>query len=114
MRIKAGVVAVAVISVVALSACGGPKPVIPTPTNGAAQDTTPDTSGIKITGDAKLAANKLATEAIADLQQYWIAEYPKLYGQDYKPVSGGFFGMTPDVEGASQCGSTYADVEEGH
>ena len=112
MRIKAGVVVAAVLSVVALSACGGgPKPVIPTPTNGAAQGKTPDISDIKITGDEKLAANKLAMEAIADLQTYWGEEYPKLYGKDYKPVSGGFFGMTPDVEGASQCGGAYSDVE---
>jgi predicted metalloprotease len=112
MRIKAGVVVAAVISVVALSACGGgPKPVIPTPANGAAAGQPPDTSDIKITGDEKLAANKLAMEAIADLQQYWGQEYPKLYGQDYKPVAGGLFGMTPDVEGGSQCGGAYSDVE---
>ncbi len=109
MLIKVGAMAVAVI--LAVSACGGPKPVIPTPTSGAVSDKAPDTSNIKITGDADLSANKLAMEAIADLQQYWTDEFPKLYGQDWKPVAGGFYGMTPDVEGASQCGAAYSDVE---
>jgi len=50
-------------------------------------------------GDAESPINELAITAIADLQQYWSGEYPKLYGQDYQPVSGGFYGMTPTVDG---------------
>ena len=48
----------------------------------------PDTSNIEIHGDAS-AVNKLAVEAIADLQDYWGKEFPDLYGKDYVPVKGG-------------------------
>ena len=68
---------------VLLAACGGPKPVVPTPASGTPQ--TPN-SDITINGDASTPVNKIAVAAIADLQMYWAEEFPKLYGSDYKPV----------------------------
>ncbi len=47
------------------------------------------------TGDASADVNKLAVEAIADLQDYWGKEFPHLYGKDYAPVKGGFFAVIP-------------------
>src|SRR4051812_2470181 len=91
--------------VVVLAACGGPKPVIPTPTSQVAK-----TDDIKITGDASLPVNKLAIKAIADLQKYWAEEYPKLYGSDYKPVSGGFFAVVPSSAKLPPCVSDADEI----
>jgi hypothetical protein len=70
---------------VLLAACGGPKPVVPTPASGSPQNN----SDITIHGDASTPVNKIAIGAIGDLQKYWAEEFPKLYGSDYKPVEGG-------------------------
>ncbi len=53
--------------VLLLAACGSPKPEVPGPD----KQSKPDTSGIEITGDASNPVNKLAIEAIADLEQFW-------------------------------------------
>ena len=64
MRIRAwSVLAVALLA----AACSGPKPQV---TNKAAQPGPPDTGNIEIHGDASEAVNKLAMQAIADLQDY--------------------------------------------
>src|ERR1700742_3300455 len=83
--------------VLLLAACGAPKPQV----SGAAQKTAgpPDTSNIQIHGDASGDVNKLAIEAIADLQDYWSKEFPKLYEKDYEPVKGGFYAVIPSSGG---------------
>ena len=96
-------------TVMLVAGCGGGvKPEVPTPTAGAVK---PDTSSITIEGDSSAAVNKLAMEAIADLQTYWSEEFPKLYGQDYKPVEGGLYALTPDSESGPACADNYGDVE---
>ena len=86
MRIRAwSVLAV----VLLLAACGGVSGV------GQKSGSPPDTSNIEIHGDASADVNKLAVEAIADLQDYWGKEFPHLYGKDYVPVKGGFFAVIP-------------------
>jgi predicted metalloprotease len=89
-----------------LAGCGGPKPEVPQH-QGANK---PDTSNIKIDGDRDAPVNKLAIEAIADLQDFWGKEFPTLYNEDYKPVAGGFFASTPDSESGPKCASSFADV----
>jgi predicted metalloprotease len=71
--------------VLLVAACGGPKPQAP---NKAAQPGPPDTSNIEIRGDSSEAVNKLAMQAIADLQDYWGKEFPELDDKDYEPVKG--------------------------
>ena len=93
-------------SILLLAGCGGPKPEVPTPPTAKK----PDTSNIKIEGDASAPVNKIAIEAIADLQVYWTDQYPKLYGEDYKPVEGGLYALTPDSESGPECASGYSDV----
>ena len=88
-----------------LAGCGGPKPVVPTPTA-----KKPDTSSVTIEGDASAPVNELAITAIADLQTYWADQYPKLYGEDYKPLEGGLYALTPDSESGPECASGYGDV----
>jgi predicted metalloprotease len=92
---------------VVLAACGGPKPVIPTPTSPVAKS-----DDIKISGDASTPVNKLAIQAIANLQKYWGEEYPKLYGGDYKPVAGGFFGVVPSSDKLPPCAADASDISE--
>ena len=92
---------------VLLAACGGPKPVVPTPSSGAAPT---QNSDITIHGDASTPVNKIAIAAIADLQKYWAEEYPKLYGSDYKPVEGGFFAVIPSSGDLPPCASDASDI----
>ncbi len=84
---------------------GGSAPQEPKKTRSA-----PDTSNIKIHGDADTPVNKLAIQAIAALQSFWADQYPKLYGTDYKPVAGGLYALTPESEAGPACASSYADV----
>jgi predicted metalloprotease len=86
--------------------CSGPKP--PAPSSSGANR--PDTSDIKIEGDSTTPVNKLAIEAIADLQTYWGEHFPDLYGEDYKPVAGGLYALTPDSESGPACADSYSDV----
>ena len=93
MRIK---VCSAVAVVLLLAGCGGPKPQVPSPgTKGGP----PDTSNITISGDADDPVNKLATQGIADLEDFWSAQYPNVYGEDWKPVKGGYFAVYPTEGG---------------
>ena len=92
--------------VLLLAACGGPKPELPD----AEKQARPDTSGIEITGDASDPVNKLAIEAIADLERFWGAEYPGLYGDEYQPVKGGFFAVMPSADAPPPCASDASEV----
>ena len=97
----------AIIATVALLAgCGGVKPEVPQQSKA----NKPDTSNIEIDGDRDDPVNKLAIEAIADLQEYWAEQYPKLYDEDYKPLDGGLYASTPDSETGPECAEGYADV----
>ncbi|WP_210084665.1 neutral zinc metallopeptidase [Mycobacterium sp. OAE908] len=94
--------------VLLLAACGGPKPQV----SGMAQKTgsPPDTSNIQINGDASAAVNKLAIEAIADLQDYWGKEFPELYGKDYEPVKGGFYAVIPSSGDFPPCAQDASEI----
>ena len=89
-----------------VAGCGGPRPEVPA----ASAAKKPSTSDIKIDGDASAPVNQLAIEAIADLQDYWSIEFPKLYGKDYQPVNGGLYALTPESESGPACASDYGDV----
>jgi predicted metalloprotease len=93
--------------VLLLAACGGPKPQAP---NKSVQQGPPDTSNIEIHGDASEAVNKLAMQAIADLQDYWGKEFPELYGNDYEPVKGGFYAVVPSSGDLPPCAAASEDI----
>jgi len=67
-----GVVVAAAVLLVA--GCSGPKPEI----SGVGQKTgsPPDTSNVKITGDASDPVNKIVIQAIADLEKFWGEQFP--------------------------------------
>ena len=96
--------AIAALSLVA--ACGGGKPEKAEPTA-----SKPDISSVKINGDASAEVNKLAIQAIADLQAYWTDEYPELYGEKYKAVKGGLFASTSESDSGPECANSYSDVK---
>jgi hypothetical protein len=41
-----------------------------------------------VNGDASDAVHKIAMQAIADLEQHWGEQFPKLYQKDFEPISG--------------------------
>jgi predicted metalloprotease len=94
--------------VLLIAGCGGPKPEVSG--LGSKARSAPDTSGIEINGDASDPVNKLAIEAIADLQDYWGKEYPNLYGSDYEPVAGGFYAVIPSSGDLPPCASASEDI----
>ena len=96
----------AVVSAVALVSVGCSKP--SSIVSGASSSTATPT--IQIHGDASTPVNKIALQAISDLQQFWEGEYPKLYGSDYTPVKGGFFAVMPSSGDLPPCAATAADV----
>jgi predicted metalloprotease len=93
--------------VLLIAACGGPKPQAPATK---AQSGPPDTSKIEIHGDASGDVNKLAIEAIADLQDYWGKEFPELYGKDYEPVKGGFYAVMPSSGDLPPCAQDASEI----
>src|SRR4051794_35954864 len=40
--------------------------------------------------------DRIAGNAVFDIEQYWTDEMPKVFGKSYKPVSGGIFSVDPD------------------
>ena len=90
-----------------IAGCGGGKP----SDNGDSKSAKPDISSIKIHGDRSIPTNKLAIEAIADLQTYWSKEFPKLYGKKYKKVKGGLYALTTQSTEGPACASSYSDVQ---
>ena len=105
MRINVWSVAAAVLL---LAGCSGPKPEVPGPSSKTGPP--PDTSNIKIEGDASAPVNKIAIQAIADLEQYWAEQYPTLYNSDWEPISGGFYAVTADSE-APPCTTDPQEVQ---
>jgi predicted metalloprotease len=101
IRVWSGIAAVLL-----LAACGGPRPELPDPN----KESKPDTSGIEINGDASDPVNKVAIEAIADLQQYWGEQYPNVYDGDYQPVEGGFFAVMPSSGDVPPCATLASDI----
>lgn len=90
-----------------LASCGGPKP--QAPSQGDKNGGPPDNSKVVIDGDASAPVNKIAIEAIADLERYWGKEFPGLYDKDYEPISGGFYAVTEDSP-APPCTTTPEEV----
>src|SRR3981189_2519094 len=93
-------------AVLLLVGCGGPKPGVPP----APTPKEPAPSEVKIEGDPSTPVNTLAISAIADLQNFWGEQFPKLYDKDFKPVGGGLYALTPDSESGPECASNYGDA----
>src|ERR1700744_2808172 len=75
-----------------------------------ASSTSPATGSVHIHGDASSPVNKIVIKSIADLQDFWSAEFPKLYGHEYTPVKGGFYAVTPSSGQFAPCAQAAADI----
>lgn len=89
-----------------LVACSGPA----TTTESSSSQAGPPAPEVTIEGDAGTPVNKLAIEAIGDLEKYWATEYPELYGKDFPPISGKLWALTPESQAGPACASGYSDV----
>jgi predicted metalloprotease len=97
---------VAAFAVAVMLACGGcssSKSLQPAPTTDTADS-------VQIHGDASNPVNKIVIKAIADLQTFWSAEFPKLYGHDFPPVKGGFYAVTPSSGQFAPCAQAAVDI----
>lgn len=92
-------------------------------TNNTTVTTTPDTTPIPVQqGIINFGANHkdngydgYLTAAFSDIEAFWKAQFPTVYGKDFTPLSGGIFAAYPDrTEPIPGCGTPqtlYADVE---
>jgi len=69
------------------------------PTTSSSPSTTaPPPLDVEVVGDDGSDLNKVASNAIADIEAYWAATYPEVYGTEYEPVAGGFFAIDSGSE----------------
>jgi len=77
-------------------AVGGQDNPVDTTIPVATRDDAPDaTSDVTIVGGPGGDLQALLAAAIADIEAFWTAEMPDVYGQDYEPVAGGFYSSSP-------------------
>lgn len=93
--------------VLALAGCGQSGPTATLSSSAAQQSVAAD---IEIVGDADAPVNALAIRAIANLQDFWSEQFPQLYGEDYAPVAGGLYALTPDSRQGPECAASFDDV----
>lgn len=106
MKIK---IMAATAAVLMVAACGSPKPEIPSQPQ--QKGSPPDTGSITIEGDAAEPVNQIAIRAIADLEQYWGENFPELYGEDFAPISGGYYAIA-DGSAAPPCTTEPEEVAD--
>lgn len=98
-----------------LTSCGGaaaPKAANPQsqPAESKSGITAPDTSNVTIRGDEDDPVNQLVMQAIADLETYWDALYPELYGTEFTPVGGGYYAVYPSTGELPPCATSADDI----
>jgi predicted metalloprotease len=84
-----------------------------------ARQSAPHTSGSSATvvGATGNAVDRMATDALADLEAYWSDVFPDVFGRQFVPLQGGYFSVDPgDVDPAQYpqgvgCGSDPREVE---
>ena len=106
MKIK---IMAATAAILMVAACGSPKPEIPSQPQ--QKGSPPDTGSITIEGDAAEPVNQIAIRAIADLEQYWGENFPELYGEDFAPISGGYYAIA-DGSAAPPCTTEPEEVAD--
>jgi len=93
----------------------------PPPTEPSPEPTTPPTFPIEA-GIIDFGSTKTAREydgyliaAFKDIQEFWSAEFPAVYGSPFEPLSGGIYAAYSDrqepIPGCGTAETTYADVE---
>jgi predicted metalloprotease len=112
---RSAVLALLAVTVVPLSGCV--RLIEGLPTSLQPPVSTVPAGEIEIIGATDDPIDQLARNALADLQDFWTAEFPEVYGDDFQPLQGGYFSVDPnDVDprvypNGVSCGSDPLDVE---
>ncbi|MGI8695633.1 MAG: hypothetical protein ACR2JQ_03120 [Mycobacteriales bacterium] len=56
-------------------------------------------------------SDRIAENAISDIQRFWTNAFPPVFGTAYRPVTGGFYSVDPATSGPIPCASSPAEVK---
>ncbi|MGI8867929.1 MAG: neutral zinc metallopeptidase [Mycobacteriales bacterium] len=65
---------------------------------------------VKVDGTDNGQSDQIAENSISDIQMYWKTEMPKVFNEQYAPVSGGFYSIDPRNATSLPCQATRADI----
>lgn len=74
--------------------------------------TTLPPADVAIEGSDGSATNDVIGNAVADLESWWTDQFPKAYGSDYQPLSGGLFAIDQSTDARGIPCATSADISE--
>jgi len=117
-RVLTGAVLGALLGSTALSGCAVTLVAgTGTPLSGTAGDVTAEEFPIIGATDGDI--DRIARNALADLNAYWTEQFPSTYGQDFAPLAGGYFSVDPGSLDPAQypngqigCGESPEAVED--
>lgn len=75
------------------------------------------TGDVEVVGATDEQVDVLARNALADLETFWAAQFPEVFGTEFQPLSGGYFSVDPGNADPSAyprgigCGAAVRDVE---
>lgn len=68
----------------------------------------PDTE-VELIGANGVPVDAVIAAAITDLEEYWSEQFPEVFGEDYEPVTGGFYAWSPS-EALPACAESEDDI----
>src|SRR5688500_11929990 len=83
--------AVTGVSVLLVAGCSGTTP--GPPSGGPRQLVDVPAEELRITGATGSPIDRVARNAIADLETFWSEAFPRFYGTDFPPLAGGYFSV---------------------
>ncbi len=108
MTLRSGRVAVAMLATLAMLLSGCAQLVNGAGKYSTGQSNVPDAK-VQIRGTDGGEIDRIAGNAIADIQAFWTAQMPKVFGKPYKPVSA-FFSVDPDGNQSAPCTNSASDI----
>src|SRR4051812_19555642 len=115
-RVPARAAATVLTFLLVLTACSkDSKPAATRSASNASDSSNSSSQNQIIPGKTKFGANDddaIITKAIDDVQSFYEEEFPKLYGEPFKPLSGGIFPYGPDNPPPNCGGPGLSDYQE--
>ncbi|MGY1673058.1 neutral zinc metallopeptidase [Geodermatophilus sp. SYSU D00710] len=93
-RSRGALAALLALGVLVTSACS--YVVIGTPRSQGMPTESVDAGTLRIVGATDGPIDTLARNALADLETFWAASFPDVFGQPFQPLTGGFFSVDPN------------------
>ncbi|MBA3339799.1 MAG: neutral zinc metallopeptidase [Geodermatophilaceae bacterium] len=81
-------------AVLSLTACTTTLSGAASHANGARSDVSDAEFTVNLAGDSE--TDVISRNALADVADYWAITYPEVFGEDYRPLEGGFWSIDPD------------------